>query len=780
MWDIFWGSDESLEYLAGIMRRSIIGLVWPYQCLLVGMFLLGKKHGGSRTIGLMGSFMRVVMAHLSDTMRAWDVAVARPDDTALVGRNAEVSVAGRHLEIELDTELGRSSALILWDGKEFYDRLDSQVVVSCAQAESFPPVALALAFACHRMPRVLTAQGAAGPIIPGTGRSLVPGCTSSTSLARGVVKSPILEVERGLSRVEKRCSGFYQHVDDITERHVSGTESGLVSLTARVGASLGKALQRHGITISPKTVVVASKPGLAKAIAGKLTQRLKVAIGFAGSAEDLGGETSAGRRRVMKTLKGRVAKGDRRSWRIAVITKQHTPAAGLYTTGARPQSSYGLFLMGASPVWVGRHRAMAARAAAVPGRATCVASVIWWRLGPSRDPYVWICVQQIRFFLQVWSSTLPARRRSHLAQIWPRVAAGVVAGSITWAHGKGLLHATILTLYQLGFDVTKFLAWKAPGGKVFNPVRVASGNHGPLLQRVAEIATEQVWLRAGLHLFGRGLDGSPPSFEPARRARAELVKAGKETAVRALDLVVCGGAWGRTPARICRCGLHDVSEWHWYWGCPMLQASDLPEVQESQHIADLIYKDPDLRYAECLYARGLVPASVYSTDRVDPEEAWMSPSLPTQVKCQGLAYPDGSGGPGWVPKQCAQAGSGLAVLVPEVGPEGVAGFASVAFGGAGVPGRQTVPRAELGAIKLAASLASPGQGLTVFPDATYTSRGLALDDRAARLAKLSKGTNGDLWTELVDTLTEQHLDVRANKVRAHARPVRGSSWVSSS
>ena len=147
----------------------------------------------------------------------------------------------------------------------------------------------------------------------------------------------------------------------------------------------------------------------------------------------------------------------------------------------------------------------------------------------------------------------------------------------------------------------------------------------------------------------------------------------------------------------------------------------------------------------------------------------MDVTLPTQVKCQGLAYPDGSGGPGWVPKQCAQAGSGLAVLVPEVGPEGVAGFASVAFGGAGVPGRQTVPRAELGAIKLAASLASPGQGLTVFPDATYTSRGLALDDRAARLAKLSKGTNGDLWTELVDTLTEQHLDVRANKVRAHAR-----------
>ena len=72
-------------------------------------------------------------------------------------------------EKELDAELGRYSALILWDGKEFYDRLDSQVVVSCATAEGFPPVALALAFACHRMPRVLTAQGVGRPYNPGDG-----------------------------------------------------------------------------------------------------------------------------------------------------------------------------------------------------------------------------------------------------------------------------------------------------------------------------------------------------------------------------------------------------------------------------------------------------------------------------------------------------------------------------------------------------------------------------------------------------------------------------------
>ena len=76
------------------MRDAIKAGQWPLQCFIVGMFLIGKKSGGSRTIALMASFMRLVMAHLGDSIRAWDLAVARPDDTALKGKNAEVAVTG--------------------------------------------------------------------------------------------------------------------------------------------------------------------------------------------------------------------------------------------------------------------------------------------------------------------------------------------------------------------------------------------------------------------------------------------------------------------------------------------------------------------------------------------------------------------------------------------------------------------------------------------------------------------------------------------------------------
>ena len=37
--------------------------------------------------------------------------------------------------------------------------------------------------------------------------------------------------------------------------------------------------------------------------------------------------------------------------------------------------------------------------------------------------------------------------------------------------------------------------------------------------------------------------------------------------------------------------------WHWYWECTDLQVSPLPGVQESQHLAEVKAKDPELRHA---------------------------------------------------------------------------------------------------------------------------------------------------------------------------------------
>eukprot|EP00973_Karenia_brevis_P017721 2435168-Karenia_brevis.AAC.1 len=90
-----------------------------------------------------------------------------------------------------------------------------------------------------------------------------------------------------------------------------------------------------------------------------------------------------------------------------------------------------------------------------------------------------------------------------------------------------------------------------------------------------------------------------------------------------------------------------------------------------------------------------------------------------------LVHPDGSGGPSWAPKVAPRAGAGAAVLTfGEEHPSGSITFASVDVLGAGVPERQTVPRAELTAILETLKFAPAETCIRFCPDATYTCKAL--------------------------------------------------------
>ena len=156
---MFWSTPEAKEHLVGIMKQSLKEVAWPLQALVVLMHLIGKKLGGCRTIALMSSFARLVMAHLSDSVRQWDVNVADVADTAVRGRNAQLCVSARHMQLELDRLEGLFSVLILWDGQKFFDRLKAMPTTNNARSAGFPIVPLALGMQQHRSPRLLTSDG---------------------------------------------------------------------------------------------------------------------------------------------------------------------------------------------------------------------------------------------------------------------------------------------------------------------------------------------------------------------------------------------------------------------------------------------------------------------------------------------------------------------------------------------------------------------------------------------------------------------------------------------
>ena len=127
---------------------------------------------------------------------------------------------------------------------------------------------------------------------------------------------------------------------------------------------------------------------------------------------------------------------------------------------------------------------MAATAASPPGHHSCTSTVIWWRLGRKWDPHISILVTQVRTFLTVLRCHIKPRFRAGLQRQWNRLAPLYATGTYTWVHATGIIQGTMRCLIELGFNVLNFLKWEAPSGAVYNPIQLADGSSGPLLQEI--------------------------------------------------------------------------------------------------------------------------------------------------------------------------------------------------------------------------------------------------------------------------------------------------------
>ena len=120
------------------------------------------------------------------------------------------------------------------------------------------------------------------------------------------------------------------------------------------------------------------------------------------------------------------------------------------------------------------------------------------------------------------------------------------------------------------------------------------------------------------------------------------------------------------------------------------------------------------------------------------------------------------GGPGIL------CGSGLASFQAEPrgdDPDSVV-IRDVALYGLSVPGRQTVPRAELNAILSVVRQAEPQTELSFKPDATYTASGVAAAGSDLRV-RLAHGCNDDLWQELDSLCLQRDLRLLSSRTPAH-------------
>ena len=147
-----------------------------------------------------------------------------------------------------------------------------------------------------------------------------------------------------------------------------------------------------------------------------------------------------------------------------------------------------------------------------------------------------------------------------------------------------------------------------------------------------------------------------------------------------------------------RCpGQHLETPWHKFYACADNDDIGNPIIASTKWLIPMAEKTWDSN--RCLWARGLMPADWF--DECKPTElplheakVWATNGFAKMLEASGTAYPDGAGCGSKQPKatQVVAFGAGTFLSDPSdtrlehVSTEGICGQ---------VPGRQTVPRAEL-------------------------------------------------------------------------------------
>jgi hypothetical protein len=315
--------------------------------------------------------------------------------------------------------------------RSFFDSLDTRVLVESAERLGFPMDQLALGLTLHKAPRVLRARGCCGDVVPRTGRSVLAGCTLSTSFARAFVNP-----------VRQRCPDdrwhtLGQHVDDLTQLMMTQTRSALIAKAVQCGRDLAQWARDCGLDIADKSRVVASCMGAAAGIAAGIRGGgCPAPIRAASSAEDLGVSTAAGRRRVVGSFARKIAKARRRAVRGGRLAAVNGGAQRLYASGVAPQEGYEAPIIGASPQQVAAMRRNACMSVVPAGSQPCSTTLIAWRLGADADPAVREPLNQLAMWRRLWTTSRP-KERDDIRRAWqraiPRVLLG--GGALGQSHG---------------------------------------------------------------------------------------------------------------------------------------------------------------------------------------------------------------------------------------------------------------------------------------------------------------------------------------------------------
>ena len=126
---------------------------------------------------------------------------------------SEFEIYKKQIIIEAALEQGYEFLQLLFDFIKYYDHIVPGLLAEEATLADFPLVAFALGLQGHSLPRRLTMNGHMSRKLIAFARSIVAGCTTSTSLAR-------LQINGILNKIFNFCASYPEYVVDYWFLHV--------------------------------------------------------------------------------------------------------------------------------------------------------------------------------------------------------------------------------------------------------------------------------------------------------------------------------------------------------------------------------------------------------------------------------------------------------------------------------------------------------------------------------------------------------------------------------
>ena len=627
-----------------------------------------------------------------------------------------------------------------------------------------------LAMQTHAAPRILAAKGCVSEPIYAPSRGVLAGDAQSVEFSR-IMLYELLET----MHVQHPKAAPRQYVYDLAQQAVADSQEELYKILRPAACALADGLRALELCISDKSTAYPAGTEAVHRLASAMRAR-GTPIRVAATVRDLGLPTGATRKRAGGMASARLKQGRARAERAAKMAGTNRKyAARLATTGALPQATWGLEL-GASPTVVARARRLLG-AAAAPGKKRCLTTAIAVEVGSENDPAVTIRLRQLNEWRHVYTSLGPQDKKA-AAKAWRGYVVSLAQPQGRWARVRGMISSTVATLYDIGWIPASPLAWIHPDRERYADARGAAADWVEIQQQISQTVVDGLWAAAVERPSAAGLDGSPDLTAP-KRLIEQWTRRGETGKATVGKTVLAGGQWSGAEAAelgvkgaqaACpRCGENARETLvHRYYECAANASSGSDDVQRTQHLVHQAQREVERNPALWLRGLGTTPEAGGGDGQTLPTRVWRLEGGAFQraaATSSGVLWcaTDGSGGANSSDPRVRRVGWGAIAYV--VGSD----LAAIPIGAAwgGVPGRQTVARAEAHALAEALNLFGKwGFGeIRVSADASYV---------VGAAEKLRTGapidSNTDLWQaarQVWDNLQRRGVKVEVLKVRAH-------------